>query len=653
MEGMRRLDEWGRLSEQLPSLETRFEVDAKELATRLGDIPDEHNAILRLFDTRRNVMQVIDASDFGDLECLEVIAKLYFEGLLLELGTTSTTEPVEARAPTGEWTVSPSVMEETPSLGHTVNVSVQVDGEGLGEMEDAFSDLASSDDALAVTSPIAVGTPAPEPSGLAASLARILPEPPPAVIASPALTAAERAEMAAAQAEPVRVIPERRKSLIEKAIDVADLGDIGDIDAILGSGPIPLPEGAEAVPSPVPHEITQDDGSGPLDSDGPTPLPPPWVLEDVDDPSGPRVVASMGADSASAAGEVEDGERPGGQGKAPARELVTILPKRSTREIPIVAPPADDAPPVDVPPAAVAVVAPPESSPPATEVAASMIESSEDVGPMAAAAAHAAAASLGSEPDPASTRKIAGVGKPRRPRTLPPPPAKPVTPAERLPPNQQGPRWPSIAIGALAVAALAFVIVKASRRPSKGGAGSVADARPAAVAADAGIRPAMSIDAPEPRSPVDAAPADAAPRPVDAAPADAAPRPVDAGAPPIDAGPSDRSKLAQSRAALDDGDAEAALRFADEAFAIRRTARAQVARAEALRRLDRATDAVAAADAAIGISRGYAAAWYIKGSILWSVRRYDEARPVFETYLELQPTGSAADTARELLGMPR
>ena len=32
MEGMRRLDEWGRLLEQLPPLETRFAVDHGELA---------------------------------------------------------------------------------------------------------------------------------------------------------------------------------------------------------------------------------------------------------------------------------------------------------------------------------------------------------------------------------------------------------------------------------------------------------------------------------------------------------------------------------------------------------------------------------------------------------------------------------------------
>ena len=32
MEGMRRLDEWGRLLEQLPPLDTRFEVDTPEQA---------------------------------------------------------------------------------------------------------------------------------------------------------------------------------------------------------------------------------------------------------------------------------------------------------------------------------------------------------------------------------------------------------------------------------------------------------------------------------------------------------------------------------------------------------------------------------------------------------------------------------------------
>ena len=47
MEGMRRLDEWGRLCEQLPPLNTIFRVDGKLLAERLNEIPDELNGVLR------------------------------------------------------------------------------------------------------------------------------------------------------------------------------------------------------------------------------------------------------------------------------------------------------------------------------------------------------------------------------------------------------------------------------------------------------------------------------------------------------------------------------------------------------------------------------------------------------------------------------
>jgi CheY-like chemotaxis protein len=84
MEGMRRVDEWGRLLEQLPPLETVFEVDFAQLAERLGEIPDEMNGILRLFDGRRTLMQVVEDSEFGDLEALTVIGKLFFEGLIFD-----------------------------------------------------------------------------------------------------------------------------------------------------------------------------------------------------------------------------------------------------------------------------------------------------------------------------------------------------------------------------------------------------------------------------------------------------------------------------------------------------------------------------------------------------------------------------------------
>lgn len=92
MEGMRRLDEWGRMLEQLPPLETIFELDYSQLSDRLAEIPDEVNGLLRLFDGRRNLSRVVDDSDFEDLAALGIISKLYFEGLIREVGSS----PVEA-----------------------------------------------------------------------------------------------------------------------------------------------------------------------------------------------------------------------------------------------------------------------------------------------------------------------------------------------------------------------------------------------------------------------------------------------------------------------------------------------------------------------------------------------------------------------------
>ncbi|HWZ92983.1 MAG TPA: response regulator, partial [Polyangiaceae bacterium] len=83
MEGMRRVDEWGRQLEQLPSLKTIFEVDHEQLVERLNEIPDELNGILRLFDGKRTLIDVVDESPFEDLSTLSTITKLYFEGLLV------------------------------------------------------------------------------------------------------------------------------------------------------------------------------------------------------------------------------------------------------------------------------------------------------------------------------------------------------------------------------------------------------------------------------------------------------------------------------------------------------------------------------------------------------------------------------------------
>ncbi len=89
MEGMRRIDEWGRLLEQIPTLDNVFEVSEEELVERLAEIPDEINAILRQIDGRRSLMEVVDAAGGDDLETLTAVTKLYFEGIIFPTGRTA------------------------------------------------------------------------------------------------------------------------------------------------------------------------------------------------------------------------------------------------------------------------------------------------------------------------------------------------------------------------------------------------------------------------------------------------------------------------------------------------------------------------------------------------------------------------------------
>ncbi|MCA9673681.1 MAG: DUF4388 domain-containing protein, partial [Myxococcales bacterium] len=263
MEGMRRLDEWGRLLEQLPNLDARFEVDVKELSGRLGEVPDEHNAILKLFDGRRSLMEVIDASAYGDLETLEVIAKLYFEGLLFEVSP-----PPRTKTPTEEWFPS-KMLEATPADVSAVSPAVAT--------EDSGPEPAPVPDSGPTGVPVTVDDDSEEPS---------------------AASAQGRLMDAAADGAPI-VDPRVLGAATALIFDESFMGE----DA--------------------------------------TPLPGPMV-EPVDEGSGPKVIASLGADAATAFGEVHSDEFPLDEHSEPGRELLTIRPRRASRGVAAIDGRADD-----------------------------------------------------------------------------------------------------------------------------------------------------------------------------------------------------------------------------------------------------------------------------------------------------------------------
>lgn len=84
MEGLKRVDEWNKILEQLPPMDTIFEVDVAELVERLDEIPDEVNELLALFDGKRNLEEILTSEIFSDLDTLRIISKLIFFGVLIE-----------------------------------------------------------------------------------------------------------------------------------------------------------------------------------------------------------------------------------------------------------------------------------------------------------------------------------------------------------------------------------------------------------------------------------------------------------------------------------------------------------------------------------------------------------------------------------------
>jgi DNA-binding response OmpR family regulator len=95
MEGMRRVDEWGRLMEQLPPLDSLLAPDPEQLADRRTDLTKEQLAILHHFDGRRTIIEVVDESGQDDIEALTQISTFFFEGLLTPFEGPSEDERVE------------------------------------------------------------------------------------------------------------------------------------------------------------------------------------------------------------------------------------------------------------------------------------------------------------------------------------------------------------------------------------------------------------------------------------------------------------------------------------------------------------------------------------------------------------------------------
>jgi CheY-like chemotaxis protein len=185
LEALRRLEEWRRLLADVAPLETIFEVDYHVLAERLAEIPDEVNAILRLFDGQRTFIHVIDDCGLSDLDALAVIGKLHREQIIRDVRARPATVELpgadmegwiaDAAGPFRALSMRPrrELFSPLPEAGSGVHRRPTAPAEpveeaprsaSVGERRERFTDRL-----------IAEGTPAPEPP----------PPPPPAPPARP------------------------------------------------------------------------------------------------------------------------------------------------------------------------------------------------------------------------------------------------------------------------------------------------------------------------------------------------------------------------------------------------------------------------------------------------------------------------------------
>jgi CheY-like chemotaxis protein len=672
MEGMRRLDEWSRAFEQLPPLTHRFEIDTIELAARLGDVPDDNNRILRLVDGKRTLLEVIDASDSGDLECLQAISRLYFEELLIDLDHGL--EPGKApRRDTGKHVALVEV--DGPSA-----VSEETSGPIAGEAA-THASLAAREVA------------APSPPGSEDAVAGA--EPP-----EPSAQAAPGAERAAAEDDAEEVEPPgplmggyRPSSLrlIDEAVAAAQAIEPTLFDDSRADEPQPEPRhtngvsrGPTVAPTANGHAAEAEPGHG-----GRNGAEPPAGPRPERDDSGLRMIGSLGRDRAEASGELA----PLGQARPirseTARELVTILPRRITRELPVLPQDLAESLPTPTPTAAVLIARPT----PAVEVGGSP-----------------------AEPTLRVTLPGSGVTAASRSRRL----LRMVRPVEGGGPGLVA---MLLIVVALVLAATAGLLRLRRHPPSPGtppaegvhdAPATAGDRVPGGVSPETPVEPSNGPSAASPTEPSrgqspggdPAEGSSAVPRPrsegagggdgrtgapagTESAPAETARgggevRSADAGRGGGSGGPSvaERGSAAgrtgsghddtrppgrsaservaeakalcdQASSALDEGDFPRGLQLASASIKLHKTAKGYMLRARAEQRLGRVDDALKSLDAAAETSPSYGAVWEQRGRILWAARRRDEARAAFSRFLELSPKASSAPEIERLLNEPR
>jgi len=107
LEGARRVDEWSLIEKKIPSFDIVFDLDRKRLEVSGATLTAEQEAVARLIDGRRDVLQLIEESGLVEFEVGKALYGLSTAGFLHRVGQTRPAEIV----------VSDSRVDEHRNLG--------------------------------------------------------------------------------------------------------------------------------------------------------------------------------------------------------------------------------------------------------------------------------------------------------------------------------------------------------------------------------------------------------------------------------------------------------------------------------------------------------------------------------------------------------
>lgn len=206
MEGMRRLDEWSRLSELLPPFDVVLEVDGEVLRERLHDTPDDHNIMVRLVDGKRTIAAAIQAHKGDHVEALRKLVDLYFEGIVREVGEVKDSIPILAQVQMPVSSLPPKAPIDTiPGPGPKPSLT-PIDVPALGALPVTELAPSSSPAEESVSLPPASAVPDIDEGRTARPASDLVPTP--ESLPSPEATPLPRAsEASEAQAEPEPFVP--------------------------------------------------------------------------------------------------------------------------------------------------------------------------------------------------------------------------------------------------------------------------------------------------------------------------------------------------------------------------------------------------------------------------------------------------------------